>query len=84
MTQAQPQAKPIESLSFEDAIQELETVVKNLERGETPLEESIGAYERGIALKKHCETRLREAQAKIEKITVDKDGVIGAEPLDTE
>ena len=76
--------RPVESLNFEDALGELETVVRGLEKGDTPLEESITAYERGIALKKHCETKLREAQAKIEKITVDKDGAVKTEPLDPE
>lgn len=76
------QAKAIETLSFEDALVELETIVRALETGQSPLDESINAYERGIALKKHCETRLREAQAKIEKITVDKDGKPTTEPLD--
>lgn len=78
----QPQPKPIDQLNFEDALVELETIVRDLEQGGTPLEQSIGAYERGIALKKHCETKLREAQAKIEKITVDKDGNASSEPLD--
>ena len=78
------QAKKIETLNFEDALGELETIVRDLEQGGTPLEQSIGAYERGIALKKHCEAKLREAQAKIEKITVDKDGSIKTEPLDSE
>lgn len=74
--------KSIRSLNFEDALGELEAIVRSLETGQAPLEESITAYERGIALKKHCETRLRDAQAKIEKITVDKDGTIATEPLD--
>ena len=77
-------AKSVESLNFEDALGELETVVRSLEKGDTPLEESITAYERGIALKKHCETKLREAQAKIEQITVDKDGAVKTKPLDPE
>lgn len=75
---------PVESLNFEDALGELESVVRALEKGDTPLEESITAYERGIALKKHCETKLREAQAKIEKITVAKDGSVKTQPLDPE
>jgi len=78
----QPQPKPIDQLNFEDALTELETIVRDLEQGGTPLEQSISAYERGIALKKHCETKRREAQAKIEKITVDKDGNVSSEPLD--
>lgn len=77
-------AQPIDKLSFEDALGELETIVRNLEQGGTPLEKSIGSYERGIALKKHCESKLRDAQAKIEKITVKQDGSLTAEPLDSE
>jgi len=78
------QNKTIESMNFEDALGELETIVRSLETGQAPLEQSIGSYERGIALKKHCEAKLREAQAKIEKITVDKDGSISTQPLDSE
>ena len=76
------EANAIEQMNFEDALGELEGIVRNLETGQAPLEDSISAYERGIALKKHCETKLREAQMKIEKITVDKDGTVGTEPLD--
>lgn len=75
-------AKAITDLSFEEALGELETIVRNLEQGGTPLEKSIDSYERGIALKKHCESKLRDAQAKIEKITVKQDGSITTEPLD--
>jgi exodeoxyribonuclease VII small subunit len=74
----------LETLSFEDALGELEGIVRSLEKGDTLLEQSIDAYERGIALKKHCETKLREAQAKIEKITVGKDGKLSTAPLDNE
>ncbi len=74
--------KAIEGFSFEEALVELEAIVKNLETGGTALEDSITAYERGIALKKHCEKKLRDAQAKIEKITVNSDGSVSAEPLD--
>lgn len=76
------QAQAIESLSFEDALGELESIVKTLETGQTRLEDSISQYERGVALKNHCEKKLREAQAKIEKITVSKDGSVSTEPLD--
>ena len=76
------QTQAIESLSFEDALGELETIVKTLETGQTKLEDSITQYERGVALKNHCEKKLREAQAKIEKITVSKDGTPGTAPLD--
>ncbi|MEZ5813202.1 MAG: exodeoxyribonuclease VII small subunit [Alphaproteobacteria bacterium] len=78
------QAKPVETLNFEDALGELEAIVRSLETAQIPLEDSINAYERGIALKKHCEAKLRDAQAKIEKITVDKDGSVSTEPLDSE
>lgn len=63
---------------------ELETIVRNLETGKTSLEDSINAYERGITLKNHCETKLREAQARIDKIIVKPDGSIATTPLDPE
>lgn len=73
--------RPIEELSFEDSLSELEKIVATLEGGKAPLEDSITVYERGIALKKHCEKKLKEAQSKIEKITVSEDGTISAEPV---
>ncbi len=76
--------RPVESLSFEEALVELESIVKSLETGQAPLEESITSYERGTLLKKHCESKLRDAQAKIEKITVRDDGSITTQPLDPE
>lgn len=76
--------KAIQKLSFEDALGELETIVKTLETGQAPLEDSIGAYERGVALKKHCESKLHDAQAKIEKITLGADGTLSTQPLDAE
>ncbi|MGH1397901.1 MAG: exodeoxyribonuclease VII small subunit [Alphaproteobacteria bacterium] len=76
------QTQTIESLSFEDALNELEGIVRALESGSAPLEQSITSYERGIALKKHCESRLKDARAKIEKITIAPDGALGTEPLD--
>lgn len=77
-------ASPIDSLSFETALAELGDIVKGLETGKTDLAQSIDAYERGIALKKHCEKKLQEAQAKIEKITIGADGKIGTAPFDSE
>lgn len=74
----------MEKLSFEEALTELESIVRSLESGEAPLEKSIGAYERGVALKTHCETKLRDAQAKIEKISVSADGTMKTQPLDQE
>ena len=76
--------KRIQDMNFEDALGELETIVRNLETAQTPLEQSINAYERGVALKKHCESKLSEAQAKIEKITVAKDGSVSTQPLDAQ
>jgi exodeoxyribonuclease VII small subunit len=76
---------PVESLPFEKALQELEAIVQRLERGTVELEESISIYERGEALKKHCEMLLQRAQARIEKITIRPDGTAaGTAPLDVE
>ncbi len=66
----------IEKLTFEEAMQELETIVSSLENGSIELEETIKQYTRGIKLKKHCEEKLKEANAKIEEITIDKQGNI--------
>ena len=70
------------AMSFEDALAELKQIVEHLERGEGKLNEAIDAYERGTALKRHCEAKLREAQMKIEKISLAEDGNITLEPLD--
>ena len=77
-------AQVTEKLSFEQALGELETIVQKLESGETALEDSIAAYERGMTLKKHCEQKLREAQTKIEKISINNDGSVSAEPFETQ
>ena len=69
-------------MSFEEALGELEAIVKNLESGQAKLEDSITSYERGIALKNHCEAKLKDAQAKIEKISVAADGSLSSKPLD--
>lgn len=74
----------IDTLSFEDALVELETIVRSLETGEAALEDSITAYERGVQLKTHCEKKLRDAQAKIEKISISSDGTAQTQPLDPE
>jgi exodeoxyribonuclease VII small subunit len=70
----------IAALSFEDALAELQDLVKRLERGDNKLDDAIKAYERGAALKRHCEAKLREAQLKVEKIVLSSDGSVGAEP----
>ena len=72
----------IKKMNFEDALVELEEIVGNLEQGTNKLDEAIGAYERGTLLKKHCEAKLREAKARIEKISVGSDGAATTEPID--
>jgi exodeoxyribonuclease VII small subunit len=75
----------VKKLSFERAIEELELIVKRLEEGRVPLEESIAIYERGEALKRRCEELLRQAEARVEKITTDASGqASGVEPLDVQ
>ncbi|MET0539870.1 MAG: exodeoxyribonuclease VII small subunit [Xanthobacteraceae bacterium] len=70
-------------LPFERAIEELESIVRRLEEGKVPLEESVAIYERGEALKRRCEELLRLAEARVEKITFDAAGKpTGTEPLD--
>ena len=64
----------IQSLSFEAALAELETIVRSLEAGTAPLDESIELYQRGDRLKRHCEARLKAAQARIDQISIDVDG----------
>lgn len=71
----------IDSLSFEEALSELEKIVRALESGGADLKSSIDAYERGMALKKLCEAKLKEAQGRIEKITISADGKVTAEPF---
>jgi exodeoxyribonuclease VII small subunit len=70
----------IEKLSFEDALKELEQIVQALEGGRGKLDEAIRSYERGSALKRHCEKKLSEAQAWIEKIAFGADGTVKSEP----
>ena len=65
---------PVEEMSFEQAMKELETVVDRLERGDVALEESITLYERGAALKKRCEDELKRAEEKVAAITLDAEG----------
>ena len=72
------QPPQIDGLSFEEALRALEEVVRQLEGGEVPLDESIGLYERGEALRRHCQARLDAAQARIEKIVQGPDGQAAA------
>jgi exodeoxyribonuclease VII small subunit len=75
----------VKKLSFERAMEELESIVKRLEDGKVPLEESVAIYERGEALKRRCEELLRQAEARVDKITTDSNGQpTGTEPLDVQ
>ncbi len=65
---------PVDEMSFESAMAELETVLGKLERGDVALDESISLYERGALLKARCETKLKEAEEKVAAITLDGDG----------
>ncbi len=75
-------AQTLDKLSFEKALGELEEIVRALESGKAPLEESIEQYERGVALKSHCEKKLAEARLKIEKITLSSDGSVKTEAFE--
>jgi exodeoxyribonuclease VII small subunit len=84
-----PEAEParelpseIAGMSFEQALAELEKIVQDLERGQLDLEAAIMAYERGTHLKLHCEGKLREAQLRVDKISLAPDGRVRAEPTD--
>jgi exodeoxyribonuclease VII small subunit len=75
----------VSTMPFERAIEELESIVKRLEEGKVPLEESVAIYERGEILKARCEDLLRQAEARVEKITLDASGKpTGSEPLDVD
>lgn len=80
MTTETPQ-RDIADMSFEEALAELEAIVRGLESGETKLEEAVTAYERGSSLKEHCEAKLRDAQLRVEQISVKADGEVTAEPI---
>jgi len=71
----------IVAMSFEDALAELEQIVKRLESGSGKLNEAIASYERGSLLKRHCEAKLREAQARVDKIVIGADGAPKLEPV---
>jgi exodeoxyribonuclease VII small subunit len=75
----------IKTMSFEQALRELETIVDRLEKGDVELEASIVIYERGEALRSHCDGLLRKAEARVEKISLNRNGEpTGSEPLDVE
>ena len=75
--------RPVDEMSFEEAMAELEQVLGQLERGDVALDDSIKLYERGAALKARCETKLKEAEEKVAAITLDGDGnPAGLKPVD--
>ena len=74
----------LETMSYEQALQELETIVRRLEEGKTNLDEAISAYERGAALRAHCEKRLKDARLRVEQIMVKSDGTVETKPTSFE
>lgn len=74
----------LETMSFEQALQELETIVRRLEEGKTNLDEAISAYERGAALRAHCEKKLKDARLRVEQIVVKSDGTIETKSISFE
>jgi exodeoxyribonuclease VII small subunit len=82
---AEQQNADVKAMSFEQALEALERIVDDLERGDVPLDESIRIYERGEALKAHCDRLLKSAEDKVEKIRLSREGrPVGTEPLDPE
>ena len=71
---ADAKEKPVDKLTFEEALSELEIIVRQLEAGEVELEKSIAIYERGAALKAHCESRLKSAELKVEQVVPGANG----------
>jgi exodeoxyribonuclease VII small subunit len=82
MAKDEKKADDIAALSFEQALQQLEQIVQRLEKGQVDLEDSISIYERGTALKAHCEAKLRDAEARIEKIVIGPGGAPSTAPFD--
>ena len=72
----------VSAMSFEDALAELEQIVRGLEGGQQKLEDAITCYERGAALRKHCETKLAEAEARVQAIVAAADGSLSLRPSD--
>jgi exodeoxyribonuclease VII small subunit len=72
----------VSAMSFEDALAELEQIVRGLEGGQQKLEDAITAYERGAALRKHCEAKLAEAEARVAAIVRSADGTVTTRPME--
>ena len=78
-----PMSQNLAGLSFEDALEQLAAIVRQLEAGQVPLDNAIALYERATALKAHCDARLRDAEARIERIRIGSDGQpTGTSPFD--
>ncbi len=75
-------SESLSSLSFEDALGELEKIVRGLEGGQQKLEDAIACYERGAALRRHCEAKLNEAEARVQAIVERADGTLATQKLD--
>ena len=84
MTKSAAQTTPIDKLSFEQALEELEGIVRKLEEGQGDLEGAIGDYTRGTQLKEHCQKKLQDARLKVEKIIQKSDGSVATEAFDEE
>jgi exodeoxyribonuclease VII small subunit len=74
------QPADIAAMSFEDALAELEGIVRRLEGGQVKLDDAIQSYERGAQLKQHCERKLNEAQQRVDRIVIGPDGAVAVEP----
>jgi len=81
MSQNETKTANFETISFEDALRELETIVTSLERGDVSLDDAIKAFERGTQLKAHCQARLEEARMKVEQIKLPADGAVPTETI---
>jgi exodeoxyribonuclease VII small subunit len=83
MTQSN-ENRDVTKLSFEEAMQELELLVRRLEEGRLPLEEALSAYESGIALKAHCEAKLKAAKLRVDQVMTSESGDVSLKPFDSE
>ena len=82
MSKADSKLHESESLDFEKAYQELETIVERMERGEQNLEESLSDFERGVSLMKHCHSKLKDAEQKVDILIKDNDGLFSTETFE--
>jgi exodeoxyribonuclease VII small subunit len=80
MSEATTLSADIATMSFEDALAELEGIVRRLEGGQVKLDDAIQSYERGAQLKRHCEKKLNEAQQRVDRIVIGPEGAVTVEP----